>query len=78
VADEPRVAAGQHRVMPELLPTFFLATLAIVGAVVLIARIDSDVADFVAIALLIGTLGLLMRGLWRRLDEDEQSSDGDG
>jgi hypothetical protein len=79
LADELRLAAVQHQAMPTLLPTFFLATLAIVAAVVLIARVDSDAADFAAIALVIGTLGLLMHGLWRRLDDedDEPSSEGD-
>jgi hypothetical protein len=42
-----------------------------VAAVVAIARIDSDWADLVAIALLVAVLGLLMRGLRRRLDEEE-------
>jgi hypothetical protein len=56
---------------PVLLPTFVAATLAMVGAVVAIAAIDSDWADLVAIAILVAVLALLLHGLMRRIDEDE-------
>jgi hypothetical protein len=63
---------------PVLLPTFFAATLVIVAAVIAMARIDNDAADFAAIALVVVTLGLLMREISRQLAEDEPGSSADG
>jgi hypothetical protein len=63
---------------PALLPTFFVATLAMVGAVVGIAAIDSDWADLGAIVILIAVLAFLLSELMRRLDDDEPGPPGDG
>ena len=61
---------------PVLLPAFLAATLAVVAAVVLIGQTDSDWADVGAVALLLGTLGMLLgaflhvlRDGWREDDE---------
>ncbi len=58
---------------PALLTRFVLCSLAIVLAVVAIGRTGSDVADVVAVALLLGFLGLLMSGI-RALLRDEEGT----
>jgi len=57
---------------PALLPTFVAGTLAMVLAIVAMARIDSDWADFGAVAFLVVVAGVLLVAIGRRLgDEDE-------
>ena len=62
---------------PALLPIFLAATLAVVAAVVLIGRTDSDWADVVAVALLLGTLALVLGAILRLLGDGEPASEGD-
>jgi uncharacterized membrane protein len=56
--------------VPPLLLTFLAATLAIVGAVVVVGRTDSGWADAGAIVLLLATLGLMLVAILRRLGDD--------
>ena len=57
---------------PALLPTFVAGTLAMVLAIVAMARINSDWADFGAVAFLVLVAGLLLLAIARRLgDEDD-------
>jgi predicted ATP-grasp superfamily ATP-dependent carboligase len=61
---------SEDSVAPVLLPLLMAATLAVVGAVVLIGQTDSDWADVGAIALLLGTLGIVLGSLLRRLRDE--------
>jgi hypothetical protein len=54
-----------------LLPTFFAGTLAMVLAVVAMARIDNGWADLAAVALLVIVTGVLLAAIGRRLGDDE-------
>jgi hypothetical protein len=61
---------------PALLPTFFVGTLAMVLAVVAMARIDKGWADLAAVAFLVVIAGALLLAIGRRLgDEDEDEDD---
>jgi hypothetical protein len=63
---------------PALLPTFFAGTLAMVLAVVAIARIDNDWADLVAVAVLGAVTSALLLAVARRLrDDDGGENEGD-
>jgi hypothetical protein len=62
---------------PILLPGFVVAMLAVVGAVVVIGRTGSDLADVGAVALLFLTAGLVLVAISRRLDEGP-SEEGSG
>jgi hypothetical protein len=55
---------------PPLLPMFLAATLAMVGAIVVVGRTDSGWADVGAVALLLVTLGLVLAAILRRLRDD--------
>jgi hypothetical protein len=83
-ADEARAALDHHAGMsrlshrldrrrdeatPILLPSFFIAMLAVVAAVVVVGRTGSDLADIGAVALLLLTAGLVLRAITRRLGE---------
>jgi hypothetical protein len=56
--------------MPNLLAMFAFGSLAVVGAVVAVAAIDSDWADAGAIALVIAISALLGTALARALRDD--------
>lgn len=49
---------------------FLAATLAMVGAIVVVGRTDSGWADVGAVALLLVTLGLVLAAILRRLRDD--------
>ena len=68
---------GRDEAVPILLPTFFLAMLALVGAVVVIGRTGSDLADVGAVARLLLAAGLLTVAIGRVL-RNGPSDDGDG
>jgi hypothetical protein len=56
-----------------LLPAFFFAVLAMVGAVVAMAEIDNDWADLAAVAFLVVVAVLLLVAIGRLMgDEDEE------
>jgi hypothetical protein len=69
-----RGACGRDRMgmsaAPPLLPMFVLAMLAMVGAVVVVGQTDSGWADVGAVALLLVTLGLVLRAILSRLSDD--------
>ena len=71
-ANRPRGAA------PVLLPTFAVATVAVVLAVVALDRIDSDVGDAVAILLVLVLTGVLLTAIWRLAGEDGSPDGEDG
>jgi hypothetical protein len=54
---------------PPLLLLFLAAVLAMVGAVLVVGRTDSGWADVGAVALLLVTLGLVLRAILRRLTD---------
>jgi energy-converting hydrogenase Eha subunit A len=56
---------------PVLLPTFTLAVMAIVLAVVVIGRTGSDLADVGAVVLLLAAVAALGVAIGRRLDDQE-------
>ena len=60
--DEPGLA---------FLPTFFVGILLMVGAVIVIARTDSDVADAGAVALMIVLVVVFAAEIIRRLGDDD-------
>jgi peptidoglycan/LPS O-acetylase OafA/YrhL len=62
---------------PILLPTFFLAMLVLVGAVVVIGQTGSDLAEAGAVALLLLAAALVMVAIGRALRE-EPPADGEG
>ena len=55
---------------PGLLAMFAAGTLTVIGAVVAIARIDSDWADAGAIALVLAVLAMLMAAIAAELHDD--------
>jgi hypothetical protein len=57
---------------PPWLPTFLAGTLVMVGAVIAIGAIDSDWADFGALALLLVILGVLLSEILRRIRRDDE------
>jgi len=60
---------------PVLLPILLAATLAMVGAVAIIGLTDSDWADVGAVALLLGTVGLVLGAIRRQLRDGEPDGD---
>jgi hypothetical protein len=62
---------------PILLPSFVVAMLAVVAAVVVVGRTGSDLADIGAIALLFLMAGLMMVAIARLLGE-QPPEDGPG
>jgi hypothetical protein len=59
-----------------LLPAFFLSVAAVVLAVVALVRIDSDLADAGAIALVIFLAGALLISISRLLGEQSPTDEG--
>ena len=62
---------------PILLPSFFVAMLAVVAAIVVIGRTGSDLADIGAVALLLLTAGVMLAVIARPLGE-QPPPDGPG
>jgi uncharacterized membrane protein len=58
--------------IPRLLVTFFAATVAMVGAIVVMAGVDSDWADAGAIVLLLGVGALLVAEIAHELRDDDE------
>jgi hypothetical protein len=68
--------AGTHLTggpIPRLLVTFFAATVAMVGAIVVMARADSDWADAGSLALVVGVAALLVLEIMRELRDDDDT-----
>ena len=65
-----RFAHRRDESAPILLPSFFVAMLAVVAAVVVIGRTGSDLADIGAFALLLLTAGLMLIAIARHLSEE--------
>jgi hypothetical protein len=91
-ADAPREPLDQHGGMarlprrfdrrpdgstPILLPSFFVAMLAVVAAIVVIGRTGSDLADVGAVVLLLLAAGLMMVAVARLLGK-QPPEDGPG
>ena len=66
---------ARREVALTLLPTFFLATIVMVLAIVVMAAVDSDVADACAFVLLLVTLGVLMAGINRQLGDGDSDDE---
>ena len=71
-----RFARRRDESAPILLPSFFVAMLAVVGAVVVVGRTESDLADIGAVALLLLAAGLMLVAIARRLSEPNDPEEG--
>ena len=79
-ANRPRRRPTQSAA-PVLLPTFFVAIVAVVLAVIALNRIQSGVADTAAVLLIVLLAGLLLAAILRLLrqdGDDRQDRPGDG
>lgn len=71
-----RFARRRDESAPILLPGFLVAMLTVVGAVVVVGRTGSDLADIVAVALLLIAAGLIMVAIARHLSEPNDAEEG--